>query len=245
MPVGRVFNAAQNQVLISPVSAYYEGKAKRASLAEAELDRERKQQQIDMAPDKLDLEKQRVELAEQQVKNQETAYALAREKYEFEVGEKVAKRAAFDLSKIIESVNAEFAKGGKTPEAEAASLELAKQRLTDFANSLPDGEQKAKTLEMLEGGITAEEYQSLLPMNDSNVAWYKFGEERKLTTVAKGADLVDAEGNVVYQNIDEVALAKAKQGASGKSPTSAQGKAAGYAIRLADANKIFQELNFQ
>ena len=35
-----VYNAAQNQVLISPVTNYYKGKAIRAGLKEAELDRE-------------------------------------------------------------------------------------------------------------------------------------------------------------------------------------------------------------
>ncbi len=242
MPVGRVFNAAQNQVLISPVSSYYEGKAKRASLAGAELDRERKQQEIDMAPDKLALEKERVALAKQQVANQEVAYDLAREKFEMAVGKEFASKAAFDVYSITQEVDASFQKGGKTQEAATASLELAKKRFTEYANSLPEGESKAKLLEVLEGGITVEEYQTILPVAERNAKYYGHIKDGKLTTVAKGADLVDAEGNVVYQNIDEVALAKARQGASGKKPTSAQGKAAGYAIRLADANKIFQEL---
>ncbi len=40
MPVGRVFNAAENQILISPVTAAYQGKAMRQQLAlgQAELD---------------------------------------------------------------------------------------------------------------------------------------------------------------------------------------------------------------
>lgn len=36
MPVGKVFNAAENQVLISPVTSYYQGKAIRAQQKEAE-----------------------------------------------------------------------------------------------------------------------------------------------------------------------------------------------------------------
>ena len=50
MPVGRVFNAAQNQVLISPVSSYYEGKAKRANIELRELQGESLKQELEDAP---------------------------------------------------------------------------------------------------------------------------------------------------------------------------------------------------
>jgi len=52
MPVGRVFNAAQNQVLISPVSAYYEGKAKRADIELRELQVDAAKQELKDAPAK-------------------------------------------------------------------------------------------------------------------------------------------------------------------------------------------------
>ena len=57
MPVGRVFNAAQNQVLISPVTSYYQGKAIRQQLEAGETDidykktlTEKYRQEIDDAP---------------------------------------------------------------------------------------------------------------------------------------------------------------------------------------------------
>lgn len=65
MPVGRVFNAAQNQVLISPVSAYYEGKRKRANLEQAEADleyTELRSQELKASMEPDDSEKTRLEL---------------------------------------------------------------------------------------------------------------------------------------------------------------------------------------
>ncbi len=50
MPVGRVFNAAQNQVLISPVSSYYEGKAKRADIKLREAQGASLEQELEDAP---------------------------------------------------------------------------------------------------------------------------------------------------------------------------------------------------
>ena len=46
MPVGRVYNAAANQVLFSPVTNYYQGKAIRQQLEEGELDIELKKQEV-------------------------------------------------------------------------------------------------------------------------------------------------------------------------------------------------------
>jgi len=54
MPVGSVFNAAANQVLISPVTNYYKGKAIRQQLEEGELDIEIKKAQLESIPASAD-----------------------------------------------------------------------------------------------------------------------------------------------------------------------------------------------
>ena len=91
MPVGRVFNAAQNQVLISPVSSYYEGKAKRASLKQAEANLEftelrSKALKASMGPDtsektrleleelRLNVQKKREELGDDEMQRRANAY---------------------------------------------------------------------------------------------------------------------------------------------------------------------------
>ena len=71
MPVGRVFNAAQNQVLISPVSNYYEGEGKRASLRQADANLELTQARTETLDDALDPE------------NKERALALYKQKRGF------------------------------------------------------------------------------------------------------------------------------------------------------------------
>ena len=53
MPVGKVFDAAANQVLISPVSNFYQGKAIRQQLAAGEQDAELKGLQIELAKDEV------------------------------------------------------------------------------------------------------------------------------------------------------------------------------------------------
>ncbi len=192
-----------DQILFSPVTNFYKGKAIRQQLAAGKIDLDLKKKKLKQADEKFDLEKKRVKLSEKQVGLQEEAYDLNREKFENEVGKDVASKASFDIYSITQEVNELFEKGGKTPEAEAESLELAAARFTEYAGSLPDGESKNKLLEMLEGGVTTEEYQAILPVAERNAKYYGHTKDGKLTTVAKGADVLDAEGNLIYQNIDE------------------------------------------
>ena len=205
MPVGKVFNAAENQVLISPVSSYYQGKAIRQSLAEGEMDISLKKKTLEQADTKLDLEKKRVEQSEEEINLRKEAYAQARQQHEDEVGEKVAKKNAFDVWRITEGVNSTFASGGKTPEAESASLKMAEERLTEYAKSLPDGEGKDKTLKMLEGGVTSDEYRAILDMSNDNAAWYGFKQEGEDFTLSDKAARYDSKGNLIVENTPDFA----------------------------------------
>ena len=69
MPVGRVFNAAANQVLISPVTNYYQGKAIRQAQEEKELDIELKKNEVKDAPSKREAAKRYALLQEENIRS--------------------------------------------------------------------------------------------------------------------------------------------------------------------------------
>ena len=142
MPVGRVFNAAQNQVLISPVSAYYEGKAKRASLKQAEADLELTQArtetlQASLEPDesektkleleqlRLNVQKKRDELGDAEMKRRADAYGPI-------IEEATSMSEAGDLDGAIEFANKEL---------RLAAEKLGPEVLAEFIEGL--GEDRA------------------------------------------------------------------------------------------------------
>jgi hypothetical protein len=209
------------QVLFSPVTNYYQGKAIRQQLAAGEQDMAIKKKQMEQSDEKLDLERKRAELSERQVKIQEESFDLNREKFENEVGKEAASRAAFDAYSITQEVDGLFQAGGKTPEAEAESLQVAAEGFTRYAESLPDGEQKDGLLAKLQDGLTADEYRTIRPAVERAAGYYGHIGEDKLTTVAKGTDVINSSGEVVYSNIDE-----------GGKPTRSDGDA----IKLLDGN---------
>ncbi len=81
------------QILFSPVTNFYKGKAIRQQLAAGETDIKIKKKELEQVDEKFDLAKKRVSL-------QEDAYKLNREKFENEVGKERASKAAFDLYEI-------------------------------------------------------------------------------------------------------------------------------------------------
>ena len=196
MPVGKVFDAGQNQVLFSPVSNYYRGKAIRTQQATAE-------KALGQMDDKLALEKRQVDLSERRLENQEELLQLNIDKYEDDVGREKASSDSFDLWHIVSNINEKFNAGNKTKEEQDALLAEALPQFTDYANNLNDGDAKASLLEKLQNGLTAEEYQSVIPAAEMAAKKYGHIGQDKLTTVAKGADVINSRGEVVYQNIDE------------------------------------------
>lgn len=87
MPVGKVFNAAENQVLISPVTNYYKGEINRANLKAAEQEAEIRAMEIANAPskmqaaiDKAKLDEEKIRLAMEKTKGEISANDLARRK---------------------------------------------------------------------------------------------------------------------------------------------------------------------
>ena len=177
MPGGKIFNAAENQVLFSPVTNYYQGKAIRLALKNDELAAEQKEKQLEQADAKFDLEGRRVAAQEKQVETQEAALDQKILEHEEKIGAKRSEEQGRNFWHITEEVNEAFRKGGKTKEAEASSLKLAEELFTEHVNSMSDGDEKDKALEILEGGITSEEYRGgMLRMADRLAARYGFGE---------------------------------------------------------------------
>ena len=143
MPVRKTFNAAQNQVLISPVSSYYQGKAIRLALENKALANEALQQEVDMADAKLDLETRKV-------KAQEGVLEQRIKEYGAEVGEAKALEEANTIIGITEG-----AKSAEDP------LAYANERMPEFIATLPEGEARAKLEKMAEDGFQAEELKEL------------------------------------------------------------------------------------
>lgn len=68
MPVGKVFNAAENQVLFSPVTNHYRGKAIRADISRVEKENELRDIEIESAPSKMRAAIEKVKLIEDQLR---------------------------------------------------------------------------------------------------------------------------------------------------------------------------------
>ncbi len=157
MPVGRVFNAAQNQVLISPVSAYYEGKAKRASLKQAEADLELTQArtetlQASLEPDES--EKTRLELEQLRLNVQ---------KKRDELGDAEMQRRADAYGPIIDEAT-KMAEGGDldgaigfaNKELRLAAEKLGPDVLAEFIKGLGEDRQLDKEeISRIKYGISA------------------------------------------------------------------------------------------
>ena len=157
MPVGRVFNAAQNQVLISPVSNYYEGKAIRLGLQNRALANQGLEQEVDMADAKFDLESRRVAAYEQQATTQEEGLKLRRKQFEQEVGKERAKEYAVEGFGITYAIDTAVTNKEVTQDE---ALSMAAEEFARYAETLPE-ERKADLFEVLQNGLTIDEYRSV------------------------------------------------------------------------------------
>jgi hypothetical protein len=234
MPVGKVFNAAENQVLISPVSNFYQGKAIRAGLREQELDIATKEKNLDLADKKMDLEKKRIAIAENEMKLRNEQYDLNREKFEAEVGEEQAKKYAFHSYSINQEVDRTFADGGRTPESEAAALALAAERYTEYAQTLPDGEQKSALMEKLQGGITADEYRQIRPAVERQAQYYGFIDKGENVILSEGAQLRGPNGELIAENEKNFAPSSSKDSINFEPISNGERQAAEKALKTVD-----------
>lgn len=189
------------QLLFSPVSNFYKGKAIRAGLAADE-------RKLDQADERIELEKKRTDISERQAKVQEDTLDLNRERFENDVGRDAASKAAFDAYSITQEVDGLFQAGGKTPEAESESLQVAAERFSGYAASLPDGEAKDALLAKLQDGLTSDEYRSIRPAVERAAKYYGHLGLQENVTLAEGAQLRAPDGTLIAENPKDFAPPK-------------------------------------
>jgi hypothetical protein len=135
MPVGKVFNAAENQVLFSPVSNYYKGKAIRQQLAAGEQDAELRGLQIDSL-------KQEIADAPSQREAAKQKALLEAENIRSQIDERYAKGDREALKYADEVMKPLFQAYGDE-ENEDKALEIFNTGLPEAISRLPEDEQAA------------------------------------------------------------------------------------------------------
>ena len=105
MPAGKVFNAAENQVLFSPVSNYLQGKAVRAETARTEKQNELLDAEIESAPSKMAAAIAKAQLDEEKIR-------LAMEKSRNEISDAEYTRRKEVYGKVVEAAKKKFEKDG-------------------------------------------------------------------------------------------------------------------------------------
>jgi hypothetical protein len=152
MPVGKVFNAAQNQVLFSPVSNYYEGKAIRLALKNSALANQALEQEVEMADDKFDLESRKVADQERRTELYEDQEARL-------AAEQEAAFATEEGKKFLELFSVASAAYDQSPEAsEEQRRAFAFETMIDEADRIMPGSRDAAIEEFAKNDITAETF---------------------------------------------------------------------------------------
>jgi hypothetical protein len=146
-----VFNAAANQVLAQPVSAFYQGKAIRQ-------EQELRQKEIDSFDKKLSFEERRVAAQEAQNQRLTDEVNLRREEFENRVGQEASKEYAKQGYSIIHSLEPDIQAGGARQED---ALARAHKEISEYARGLP-AEDAGPLLDKLSDGILdLQEYRNI------------------------------------------------------------------------------------
>jgi hypothetical protein len=182
------------QVLFSPVTNYYQGKAIR-------LQQEMQQKELDSYDKKMEFDERRVAAAEQNAQTNEDILAQRITEYEYKVGEETSKRNAWDIYHGVSDINSSF-QSGDISEDEA--LQKAKSFLTDYADSLPEGaKEEADAIRSAiedRDGLTIEEWQEIGRTAEAGAGYYGFISKEDPIVLADGAELYDASGNRIARN---------------------------------------------
>jgi ribosomal protein L7/L12 len=182
------------QVLFSPVTNYYQGKAIR-------LQQEMQQKELDSYDKKMELEERRVAATEQNAQTNADILSQRVTEYEYRVGEEVSKRNAWDIYHGVRDINSRV-QSGDTSEGEA--LQEAKSFLTDYADSLPEGaKEEADAIRSAiedRDGLTIEEWQEIGRTAEAGAGYYGFIDRKDPVVLADGAELYDASGRRIARN---------------------------------------------
>ena len=159
MPVGKVFNAAENQVLISPVTNYYKGKAIRAGLKQAEADLEYKNLQTKALKQALEPNEDEAEKAQLELEQ----LRLNIEKKRDEIGDAEMQRRADaygpiieEATKMAEADDLDGAISFANKELRLAAEKLGPEVLDEFNKALgPDKVLDKEEIARIKYGISA------------------------------------------------------------------------------------------
>jgi hypothetical protein len=188
MPLGKVFDAREGQILSKPVSAHYAGKALRADIAIKEKQAERLQQEVDanlpeaqvrQADERIDLQKQQ----EDRLREIWDSEKDAAEKQKF-VDVLDASEAAYQNS---------LAGGSSEEEARTNAFDVMLAEADRLNGEGTEAEARAELEAM---GFTPDLW-------DPVMARSKLGlrpTQEKPVVLAEGAQLRDAEGNLIAEN---------------------------------------------
>jgi hypothetical protein len=156
-----VFDPRQGQVLISPVTEFYKGKAIRQELANKELQHKKLEFEVENMDEMFQMQKDEAERAKRRVDLLEREVKLREDQFVAEVGEAQARAYAEDLASRLYAVEAAGING------EEAMMGKAYQELSEYAASLPakhrakvdkilaDGKVTPYEIEALKGGLIA------------------------------------------------------------------------------------------
>ena len=157
-----VFDATRNQVLISPVTNYYQGEAIRRQAREAEqrmdlrdLQIEQAEYELETAPDRADIERRKVELREDEAERLRGQLNQRMDEFEYMVGKDAAKEYAKQGYGITYAIDAAVQSGEVDQDA---ALEMAAESLSEYASGLPR-ELGEPLLQKLQDGLTVDEYR--------------------------------------------------------------------------------------
>jgi hypothetical protein len=143
------------QVLFSPATNYYQGKAIR-------LQQEMQQKELDSYDKKMDLEERRVAATEQNAQTQADLLEQRQTEWRREAGEANYKRLTLHANSVVDTIDSLYQNTNKTPEDQMAVLEESLPLFSDYIEAVSEvspnrGAEAAKILE--DRVITPEEYQ--------------------------------------------------------------------------------------
>ena len=189
-----------DQVLFSPVSNFYQGKAIRQQLAAGEQDREFKDLQIKAAKTEMEQAPERWAMAKKEAESKQEAFDLSLEQAKKDGRWSDLQRSAQVLIPWVQEIGGIAGKDGKNSiEAMARANETSAQMIEQLSGVV--SEDQLGALQELAGSDKEwqlEEFMSLGKYLETFMV-----KDKKLTTVSKGADVIDENGNVVYSNKDE------------------------------------------
>jgi len=194
-----------DQVLISPVSSYYQGKAIRQGQEANEVSIAAAKYDLETAPKKMKMAEDAAKLQEREVKLREDQMALAQEELEAKIGVEAAQELAKEGYGITYAIDTAVTNGEMTQEQ---ALEKAAVDFAAYAEKVPE-DQRQDIIAKMQDGIDINEYRQIKARFAGALDNYGLLNEDGTTQTAMQKTLADlVKRDVISQEkADEIALA--------------------------------------